>query len=84
MRAVFVVLALACVLPACSGSDEGSGATSLMAGAASRSVLPTVDGAREYLDDAPGWPSREEIDPDDPGVFVDAWDQGLRLGLGPR
>jgi hypothetical protein len=52
-----------------------------MAGAASRSILPTVDGGRDYMAAAPGWPSREEIDPDDPGVFVEAWDQG-RLDVG--
>ena len=81
MRAVFTVLALSCVLCACSGSGEDSGSNTLMAGAASRSVLPTVDGARAYLNDAPGWPSREEIDPDDPGVFIEAWDQG-RVDVG--
>ena len=52
-----------------------------MAGAASRSVLPTVGGAREYLADAPGWPAREEVDPNDPGVFIEAWDQG-RVDVG--
>ncbi|MDH5173522.1 MAG: hypothetical protein OEW92_13965 [Gammaproteobacteria bacterium] len=29
----------------------------LMAGAASRSILPTVNGGRDYLADAPGYPS---------------------------
>lgn len=49
-----------------------------MAGAASRSVLPTVDGERAYLAEAPGW---EELDADDPGVFVPQWDQG-RVDVG--
>ena len=31
--------------------------------------------------EVPGWPSRDEIDPDDPGVFVEAWDQG-RVDVG--
>lgn len=55
------------------GGDEGG--ESLQAGAASRSVLPTVDGARDYLEESPGWPT-EGLDPNDPGVFVATWDQG--------
>ncbi|MGB5223504.1 MAG: hypothetical protein WBN60_20895, partial [Polyangiales bacterium] len=74
MRMVVFVTALTCVVSACSNSDEGS--KTLMAGAASRSILPTVDGAREYLSEVPGWPAREEVDADDPGVFIEAWDQG--------
>lgn len=50
----------------------------LLAGAASTSVLPTVDGNRDYLDRAPGW---DDLDPDDPGVFVAAFDQG-RVDVG--
>lgn len=57
-----------------TGSAEAPGA--LLAGAASRSVLPTVDGDRDYLDDAPGWGAPGEVDPFDPGVFVAEWDQG--------
>lgn len=72
MRMILFLLTLVCVLPACT--DDGGSAT-LMAGAASRSILPTVDGERAYLADAPGWPAREEIDPDDPGVFIEEWDQ---------
>lgn len=45
----------------------------LVAGAASNSVLPTVDGDHAYLDEAPGW---DISDPDDIGVFVPAFDQG--------
>lgn len=46
----------------------------LLASAASRSVLPTVNGARDYLADAPGW--LEPADPNDIGVYVPQWDQG--------
>lgn len=55
-------------------SDGGSPVPVLMAGAASRSVMPTVAGERAYLDEAPGW--AEDGDAEDPGVFVAAWDQG--------
>lgn len=47
------------------------------AGAASRSVLPTVDGARDYLD--AGLPSDD--DAVSPGVFVPEWDDG-RIAVG--
>lgn len=46
----------------------------LYAGAASNSVLPTVDGDRGFLDEAPGW---DISDPDDIGVFVPTFDQGV-------
>ena len=62
-----------------SNSDDGG--EPIMAGAASRSVLPTVNGERAYLDDAPGWPSRDEVDPNDPGIFIESWDQG-RVDVG--
>ena len=45
----------------------------LSAGAASNTILPTVDGDRRYLLDAPGW---DDLDPNDIGVFVPTWDQG--------
>lgn len=51
-------------------------APTIAAGAASRSVLPTVDGGHDYLDETPGWSELDAIDPDDPGVFVAAFDQG--------
>jgi len=54
---------------------------SLMAGAASRSLLPTVSGGRDYLLDAPGWPAASELNPDNPGIFIPAWDQG-RIDVG--
>lgn len=53
----------------------------LLAGAASRSVLPTVDGDRDFLDEAPGWGAPGEAEPFDPGVFVAAFDQG-RVDVG--
>jgi len=45
----------------------------LLAGAASNSIMPTVDGARDYLDEAPGW---SDLDPNDIGVFVPVFDAG--------
>lgn len=80
MRKWLIGSALVFVLAACSNSSDG-GAGTLMAGAASRSVLPTVDGGRDYVADAPGWPARGELDPYDPGVFIEAWDQG-RVDVG--
>jgi len=50
---------------------------SLLVGAASRSVLPTVGGTRDYLRETPGW---DDDDPNDPGVFIPQWDQG-RIGV---
>ncbi|HEY8058733.1 MAG TPA: hypothetical protein VID94_08270 [Acidimicrobiales bacterium] len=88
MRARWAALAAVALLAsACSGGDDSAGsdatgsdgspapaeATAFQAGAASRSVLPTVDGERAYLDEAPAW---NDYDPDDPGVFVPTWDQG--------
>jgi hypothetical protein len=47
-------------------------------GAASRSVLPTVDGRRDYLAEIPA-----PTDPFSPGVFVPKWDQGtVAIGNG--
>ncbi len=51
----------------------------LSAGAASRSVLPTVANGRAFVSDAPGWnrpDASAPIDPDSPGVYVPEWDQG--------
>mgnify|MGYP001294079932 CR=1 FL=1 len=83
IRALAVSLVFLLMLQACSdGSDNaGTAAPQLLAGAASRSVLPTVAGGRAYLADAPGWPSRDELDPHNPGVFIAAWDQG-RVDVG--
>ena len=41
-------------------------------GAASRSVLPTVNGSHDYLDAV----EPDPLDPFSPGLFVPAWDQG--------
>jgi len=49
--------------------------TSLLAGSASASVLPTVEGSNEYLADAPGW-NEAAVDPTDIGVYVPMFDQG--------
>lgn len=54
-------------------------APTLTASAASRSVLPTVNGTRDYLADAPGW--LDPADPNDIGVYVPTWDQG-RVDVG--
>ena len=66
-----------------NNNDAGGGAvdSALYAGAASRSLLPTVSGGREYLKDVPGWPAASELDPNDPGVFIPVWDQG-RVDVG--
>ncbi|MEN9646313.1 MAG: hypothetical protein RL238_2982 [Actinomycetota bacterium] len=47
----------------------------LLGAAASRSVLPTVNDERTYLNDVPGWIT--PTDPTDIGVFVPTWDQGV-------
>ena len=80
MKARWAALAAVALLAsACSGGGDSSGPdtkaadSAFRAGAASRSVLPTVDGERAYLDEAPAW---NDYDPDDPGVFVPEWDQG--------
>jgi hypothetical protein len=85
-----ILSALFCLsLPGCSDSSDRrpsdqpppEAEAQLQAGAASRSLLPTVSGGRAYLSDAPGWPTRDDIDPDDPGVFIEQWDQG-RIDVG--
>ncbi len=59
--------------------DTAVPTTGLQAAAASRSLLPTVDGDRDYLAAAPGWLT--ETDPADLGAFVPEWDQG-RVDVG--
>ncbi len=49
----------------------------IMVGAASRSVLPTIDGSHDYLADVQPDPE----DPFSPGLFVPEWDQG-RVAVG--
>ncbi|KAA1191830.1 hypothetical protein F0M18_09860 [Pseudohalioglobus sediminis] len=83
----FALAIFALALAGCSDSSDRQPlpppepAPSLLAGAASYSLLPTVAGGRAYLSDAPGWPAREALDPDNPGVFIEAWDQG-RVDVG--
>lgn len=76
-------LLVAVFLAACSDSDNDTTSApvepSLNVGAASRSILPTVSDGRDYLMDAPNWPSMAEMGeeyPQNPGVYVAAWDQG--------
>jgi len=82
------LLAALALLTACSDgnndnhkSPDEAVAPTLNVGAASRSLLPTVSGGRDYLNDAPGWPAAAELDPNDPGVFIPVWDQG-RVDVG--
>ncbi|MDX1734044.1 MAG: hypothetical protein R3228_06750 [Halioglobus sp.] len=67
--------------PAVAKSDAAAkapaGKGNILVGAASRSVLPLVDGSLDYLN--AGFPGRD--DPDDPGIFVPAWDDG-RIAVG--
>jgi len=64
--------------PAATNTTIAEPAAPLLAGAASNTLLPTVDGDRAYLADAPGW---ADLDPNDIGVFVPTWDQG-RVDVG--
>jgi hypothetical protein len=81
------VLLLPGYLAGCSNGNDnpidiGSAAT-LSVGAASRSLLPTVNGGRDYLQSAPGWPAAAELDGNNPGIFIPAWDQGkVNIGNG--
>jgi hypothetical protein len=77
-----VALMTALLLQACDNNNSSNAQPAppvqpqLMAGAASRSILPTFNGGRDYLRDAPGWLAAGGVDPNDPGVFVASWDQG--------
>ena len=79
------VLLSTCLLGCSDGNDNhdssSAAAPTLYVGAASRSLLPTVGGGRDYLNDVPGWPAAAELDPYDPGVFIPVWDQG-RVNVG--
>lgn len=79
--ALFSVALLSLGLSACGGGNSSGSKTTLEVGSASRSVLPTVSGGRDYLEDAPGWPAAADLDPYDPGVFIPVWDQG-RVDVG--
>jgi hypothetical protein len=80
-----VVAGLACVLaaPAVAASAAPHrppapvARATLLVGAASRSVLPLVDGSLDYL--GAGFPGRD--DPYDPGIVVPEWDDG-RIAVG--
>ena len=55
--------------------SEVASDTSLLAGSASASVLPTVNGTTDYLSEAPGW-SDTVVNPSDIGIYVPMFDQG--------
>jgi hypothetical protein len=61
--------------PGPKASPPGQG--TLQVGAASRTVLPLVNGGYDYL--AEGFPARD--DAYDPGILVPAWDDG-RIAVG--
>ena len=61
--------------PGPGASPPGQG--TLLVGAASRTVLPLVNGGYDYL--AEGFPARD--DAYDPGILVPAWDDG-RIAVG--
>jgi hypothetical protein len=76
------MLLLPAWLLGCGGSNNNeTNEPALYVGAASRSLLPTVSGGRDYLQDAPGWPAASELDANNPGIFILAWDQG-RVDVG--
>lgn len=63
--------------PGGNGNGPKAGPPIIKVGAASRSVLPTVDGSHAYLDDVDPDPT----DPYSPGLPVPSWDQG-RVAVG--
>lgn len=79
--ALVLVVALVCSMVAGTASaappSTPPGRDTVLVGAASRSVLPLVEGTYDYL--APGFPDRE--DPFDPGIVVPEWDDG-RIAVG--
>jgi len=59
------------------GSEAPASDAVLEVGAASASILPTVDGTTDYLKDTAGWGDvAGDVDPNDIGVFVPTFDQG--------
>ena len=56
-------------------NSEAATDGNLLAGSASASVLPTVNGTTDYLSEAPGW-NAATIAPNDIGVYVKTFDQG--------
>jgi hypothetical protein len=84
MRSVLMATVLAATgsltadaAPRAAGPTVPSAAHTLKVGAASRSVLPRVNGSLDYL--AAGFPS--DFDAESPGVFVPAFDDG-RIAVG--
>ena len=67
--------------PAAAGPPPGAagkgGPAVIKVGAASRSVLPTIDGSHDYLAAV----NPDPTDPLSPGLFVPEWDQG-RVAVG--
>jgi hypothetical protein len=61
-------------VPTSTSPSDAAPISRIKVGAASRSVLPTVAGNRDYLGYAPGW---NDINPNSPGVFLARWDQGV-------
>ena len=74
-----LLLAALVALPALAGPKDKAppGQGNVLVGAASRSVLPLVEGGYDYL--KAGFPDRS--DPHDPGILVPAWDDG-RIAVG--
>jgi hypothetical protein len=74
-----LLLAALIAVPAVAGPKDKSppGKGNVLVGAASRSVLPLVEGGYGYLE--AGFPDRS--DPHDPGILVPAWDDG-RIAVG--
>ena len=60
-------------------TDSVPAVAPLLAAAASRSLLPTEGGNRDYLTRAPGWLGA--TDPNNIGAYVKEWDQG-RVDVG--
>lgn len=62
---------------AAPGAQAAPGQGNVLVGAASRTVLPLVDGSHDYLE--AGFPGRS--DANSPGILVPAWDDG-RIAVG--
>ncbi len=80
-QATFVSITALSLTACLSDSDNEPPAppepiTKIYAGASSNSLLPTVNGAREYLDNVVGWQGKSLSEPFNPGVYVPHWDQG--------
>ena len=80
--AFMIALTAMVAAPAGAGAGSSSGAGRggpplVKVGAASRSILPTVDGTHDYLADVVPDPN----DPFSPGLPIPAWDQG-RVAVG--